>query len=259
MHYQGYSDYAVIDRFLLSPATFYRHKSQWQSRELKVGVHDFLKLPRSAYEKASGNLNPAFYDIEFARSLALEMNVKVKLLFRRFDQLMDGLQNGEYDLALGLLADTEFRRSVAAFTDQYVEKSGYDGCLLFRSSVGIESERDLFGKRIAVLAGGANEDYLRKKGERGIVIRAYDRYETCYKALAYNWADAIFGPEPLLLDLARKGFPFETGFQRLGFSTKTCIAVSRENEPLVEQLNQSIERLRGAGTIQRLSEKYLRT
>lgn len=257
MHLQGYPDAVIIDRFLISPATFYRYKSGWLHSELRVGVYDFLHLPKSAYGKAPASSHPGFYDLEFARGLALKMNRSLKIVFKRFDQLLLGLQNCEYDLAFGLLAASDFRLSKANFTDQYLEKSGDDGCVLSRRTHPIRSSKDLGGKRIAVLGLGANEDYLRKLRDPSIVIRTYDRYEICHTALALNWVDAIFGPEPLMLVLKRKGFPFETSLGRLSFVTKTCIAVNRENESLTEQVNDQIQKLR-VDFIPELSQKVLR-
>lgn len=256
LHYQGYPDTFIIDSFLISPATFYRYKSGWKRPLVRVGIQDYLRAPKQTYLSQSLQKDPNHYDIVYAQKLALELNVGIQFVFKRFDRLLKGLAEGEYDMAMGLLAETNQRKKLVHFSDSYLEKSGDNACLVYNSKMArVRSHQDLFQKRIGVLRESAIEEFLQTL-EIPMQIRAYDRYETCVIALQRNWVDGFVAPEPTARFFAQRSFPFPVEILPLGFSNKTAIAVNRENEDWVEKINLGIRRLNASGFTHQQSQVH---
>ena len=145
--------------------------------------------PPFNYAGADGN--PAGFNVDLARMLCEELRVGCTVQIRRFDTLVDSLNDGRGDAVIASLAvSTDMRRRVD-LTDPY-----------YRSPARFVARKDtalpdiipelLGGKRVAVVAGTAHEAYL-KAFFPGVDLREFPNVEAARQALRNGEVELLFG------------------------------------------------------------------
>lgn len=100
-------------------------------------------------------------DVDLARALAGAMDLELELVERPFDQLIPGLQRGDYDLVISNLTITPARNAQVAFAGPYLISGA---TLLTRAELVEEFEDDAAVDRpdraFGVLRGSTSEELL---------------------------------------------------------------------------------------------------
>ncbi|MBL8079275.1 MAG: transporter substrate-binding domain-containing protein [Anaerolineales bacterium] len=161
-------------------------------------------------------------------------NIKVEITGLAWDQALQGMRNGEFDV-IDTLFYTKERDEIYDFTEPYAD---IDVRIFFPENVsGFASTEDLHGFRVAVKTGDANADYLLRHGVNK--LNYYDSYEEIVQAASQR-KEAIFvidGPPALyflykydVLDRFKYSEPLYGGqFHR---------AVAKGNTALLDLVNQ---------------------
>src|SRR5579871_4927143 len=104
--------------------------------------------------------NPAGFNVDLARLVCEELKVACTVQMRRFDTLFDALDGNRGDAAIASIAVTEQTRRRADFSDPYYRPSAR---FVVRNDTPIEAvtPEAIEGKKVAVVAGSAHEQYLR--------------------------------------------------------------------------------------------------
>ena len=213
------------------------------------------------FDYAGPDGNPAGFNIDLARLICDEIKASCTIQARRFDTLLDALNDNRGDAVIASIASTAETRRRADFTDPY-----------YRTPARFVARRDsptgdvlpelVEGKKIAVVAGTAHEAYLKQMFTEA-EVRPYANAEAARAALRNKDVDLLFGDGISLAFwingtdsdgcCAFRGGPFlESRF----FGEGVGIAVKRGNDLLRQALNWALFRQWEKGTYTDLWLRY---
>ena len=204
-----------------------------------------LDYPPFNYAGPEGN--PTGFNVDLARQLCDEIKTSCTIQARRFDLLLDALDDNRGDAVIASIAITSATRRRVDFTDPYYRTPAR---FVARAD---NPMRDVLpelveGKKIAVVAGTAHEAFL-KEMFTAAEVRAYANAEAAREALRNQDVDLLFGDGVTLAFwingsesagcCAFRGGPFLEGRY---FGEGVGIAVRRGNDLLRQALNWALFR-----------------
>jgi polar amino acid transport system substrate-binding protein len=204
-----------------------------------------LDYPPFNYAGPEGN--PTGFNVDLARQLCDEIKTSCTIQARRFDLLLDALDDNRGDAVIASIAITPATRRRVDFTDPYYRTPAR---FVARAD---NPMRDVLpelveGKKIAVVAGTAHEAFL-KEMFTAAEVRAYANAEAAREALRNQDVDLLFGDGVTLAFwingsesagcCAFRGGPFLEGRY---FGEGVGIAVRRGNDLLRQALNWALFR-----------------
>src|SRR5690348_1548781 len=204
-----------------------------------------LDYPPFNYAGADGN--PVGFNVDLARQLCDEIRATCTIQARRFDLLLDALDDNRGDAVIASIAITPATRQRADFTDPYYRTPAR---FVARSDspIGDVLPELVEGKKIAVVAGTAHEAFL-KEMFTAAEVRSYANAEAAREALRNGDVDLLFGDGIALAFwlngsdsagcCAFRGGPF---LESRYFGEGVGIAVKRGNELLRAALNWALFR-----------------
>jgi polar amino acid transport system substrate-binding protein len=205
--------------------------------------------------------HPIGFNVDLARAICVELALQCTIQVRRFDTLVESLDEGRGDAVIASLAITPEIRKRLDFTDRY-----------YRSPARFVARKEfpladttpelIAGKKVAVIAGSAHEAYLRAFfAEAAIQPMAY--LETALAALKRGEADLVFADGIALAfwlngrDSAGccvfRGGPFT---ESRYFGEGVGIAVKKGNDTLRRALDYALFRLWERGVYTDLYLRY---
>jgi polar amino acid transport system substrate-binding protein len=204
-----------------------------------------LDYPPFNYAGADGN--PVGFNVDLARQLCDEIRANCTIQARRFELLLDALDDNRGDAVIASIAITPATRRRADFTDAYYRTPAR---FVARADSPISDVLPelVEGKKIAVVAGTAHEAFL-KEMFTAAEVRSYANAEAARDALRNKDVDLLFGDGVTLAfwlngsDSAGccvfRGGPFlESRF----FGEGVGIVVKRGNDLLRQALNWALFR-----------------
>jgi polar amino acid transport system substrate-binding protein len=215
------------------------------------------------FDYAGPDGNPAGFNIDLARLLCDEIKAACTIQARRFDLLLDALNDNRNggDAVIASIAPTADARRRADFTDPYYRTPAR---FVARTDSGIGDVLPelVEGKKIAVVAGTAHEAYLKEMFTEA-EVRSYPNAEAARAALRDKEVDLLFGDGVALAFwlngtdsggcCAFRGGPFlESRF----FGEGIGIAVKRGNDLLRQALNWALFRQWEKGSFTDLWLRY---
>jgi polar amino acid transport system substrate-binding protein len=189
-----------------------------------------------------------------------ELKVNCTIQMRRFDTLFDSLDQNRGDAAIASISVTEATRKRADFTDPYYRPTARFAARRDNPILEITPER-LEGKKIAVVAGSAHEQYLRTLFTEAD-LRPFPDSEAAREALRRGDVDFLFG-DGYGLSFWLNGATSQSCCVFVGgpfvesryFGEGIGIAVKRGNDPLRLALNWALYRIWESG---RFTDLWLR-
>jgi polar amino acid transport system substrate-binding protein len=159
------------------------------SRVVVIRLLTEIDYPPFNYAEPDGS--HAGFNVDLARLICEELNVKCTIQMRRFDTLLDALAENRGDAVIASIAVTPATRARADFTDPYYRTPAR---FVVRRDSKIDDVRPeaLEGKTVAVVAGTAHEAYLKALFPE-VELRAYPTAEATRAALKAGEVDLLFG------------------------------------------------------------------
>jgi polar amino acid transport system substrate-binding protein len=204
-----------------------------------------LDYPPFNYAGADGN--PVGFNVDLARQLCDEIKASCTIQARRFELLLDALDDNRGDAVIASIAITPATRQRADFTDPYYRTPARFVARI-DSPIGDVLPETVEGKKIAVVAGTAHEAFL-KAMFTAAEVRSYANAEAAREALRNKDVDLLFGDGVTLAfwlngsDSAGccvfRGGPF---LESRYFGEGVGIAVKRGNDLLRQALNWALFR-----------------
>jgi polar amino acid transport system substrate-binding protein len=205
--------------------------------------------------------NPAGFNIDIARLICEEIKANCTIQMRRFDTLIEALEQNRGDAVIASIAATAEVRKRVDFTDPY-----------YRTPARFVARRDtkldtvvpesLEGKKVAVVAGTVHESFLRTLFTE-VELRPYPSSEAGRAALRQGEVDLLFGDGISLSFWLNgtdsggccifRGGPF---LESRYFGEGVAIAVRRGNDALRLALNWALFRLWETGKFTDLWLRY---
>jgi polar amino acid transport system substrate-binding protein len=127
----------------------------------------------------------------------------------------------------------------------------------------IKSIDDLSGKTLAVLAGGANEETLKRisaefeaAGKPGVKIQSYPQNMQTAAAVFNGKADALIETDISAVDVVQKsGGKLEAGPKVFDADTEFAVYTAK-NSDLTKDVKAGLKALYDNGTMAKIAEKY---
>lgn len=200
------------------------------------------------FSVASGSGEMTGFDIDVAEAVAKELGLEPAQNKFKFAGIVEGVKTGRFDAAVASHTITEERLEQVSFSTPYY----YSGPQVFvRPDSGFETFDDLKDKEIAVAKGST---YATSAEEQTENIILYDSDVTALEALNNGKHDAVITDFATGAEAMKAGLKIEAK-ERLGNSDQ-AIAVAKENEALLDEINKALETLRENGTLKEISDKY---
>ena len=218
-----------------------------------------VDYPPFNYAGADGN--PAGFNIDLARMICEELKVACTVQMRRFDTLIDSLNENRGDAAIASMSVTADTRKRVDFSDPYYRPVAR---FVARRDAGIDDSNPehLEAKKIGVVARTAHEAYLRALFTEA-EVRPYPTAEAAREALQRREVDLVFadgfalafwlnGTESSNCCLFVGGPYSESRF----FGEGIGVAVKRGNDTLRQAFNWALFRLWEKGLFADLWLRY---
>lgn len=174
-----------------------------------------------------------------------------------FNQLIPSLNSGQIDLIISGLTITENRQEFMNFTMPYFDYG--EIILTAKGSNNDMTPEDLTGK-VACQMGSSAQEVLTDLVEKGtdMQIVPLETLEEVWRAVELGIVDAALVPHaPTAYYLTQHGGSNLIMVGNVLASQPTGIAVQKDNQELVDKLNQSLKTLQENGTYDRIYEKWL--
>ncbi|MFE8703415.1 transporter substrate-binding domain-containing protein [Cytobacillus sp. FJAT-54145] len=189
------------------------------------------------------------FDIEVGEAIAEELGLEPVQMKFKFGGIVEGVKSGRFDAAVASHTITEERLQAVNFSTPYY----YSGPQIFvRPDSSSETLDDLTDLEIAVSKGSTYEEDARKVTDNVIL---YDSDVTALEALSRGKHDAVITDFITGKEAIGSGMEIE-GKELLGKSEQ-AIAIAKDNEALLEKVNEALETLRENGTLEAISKKYI--
>lgn len=221
---------------------------------IKIAVD--TTYPPMEFEGANGEITGL--DIDLARALAKNLNLKAEFVVMPWDGILAGLKSNRYHIIMSSMNITPEREKEVKFVPYM--KMGQVFVTKTKSQP-VVSEKDLAGKRMAVQVDTTSYSALLDMQKRGIQIKEIKTFpgatET-FSALRANQADAILTDEAVgryYASLDSKTFAVT------GMALKpelVGIAVKKEDAKLHEALTQALATIQKDGTYSKLYKNWLK-
>jgi polar amino acid transport system substrate-binding protein len=154
-------------------------------------IRFLTELDYPPFNYAGADANPVGFNVDLARQLCDEIRVACTIQARRFDLLLDALDDNRGDAVIASIAITPATRRRADFTDPYYRTPARFVARV-DSPIGDVLPELVEGKKIAVVAGTAHEAFL-KQMFTAAEIRSYANAEAAREALRNKDVDLLFG------------------------------------------------------------------
>lgn len=197
-------------------------------------------------------------DAEIAQAIADDLGMELQIDDMDFDSIVPAVQTGKADIGIAGMTDTEDRRKNVNFSDSYA--TGVQVIIVTEDS-DIADPDDLEGKLIGVQQGTTGHIYCSDTPENGGYgaenVMAYPNGASAVEALKTGKVDCVvIDNEPAKAFVAaNEGLKIlDTEFVAEDYA----IAIAKDNEELLEQVNATLAKLKEDGTLQAIIDKYIK-
>ena len=194
------------------------------------------------------------FDIDIARALCDEMEVRCVFIQREWAFLIPALLAGEFDAIAASMSITEKRQRIVSFTNHYYRNASH-----FVTSKGSDFDPKWpEGKTIGAMRATIASDWLEENFAGIATVRLYRGQTELLHALVNAHVNAIFGD---VLGLHAwlntvEGATFRFIGEGIHLDEGIGIAVRHEDEALRLQLNGALRALIANGTYRRINARY---
>ncbi|MCA4024029.1 arginine ABC transporter substrate-binding protein [Vibrio vulnificus] len=195
------------------------------------------------------------FDVDLANALCQQMDASCSFHNQAFDSLIPALKFKRYDAAISAMDITDARLEQVAFSNAY-----YDNSAAFVSFAGkVTDQAALKGKRVGVQNGSTHQSFLLEQ-MAGVTAVPYASYQDAFLDMKNGRIDSVFGDTAVVAEWFKK----ENNLAYVGehvtnaqyFGNGFGIAVNKDNQALVDQLNAALKAVKANGEYQAIFNKY---
>ena len=194
-------------------------------------------------------------DIDIAREIASDLDVKAKFKNIIWEEIFDAAKNGEADMIISAITITRERTETLAFSDPYFNAGQVMVSTTDKKGI-INEPKDLKEYRVGVQVGTTSEAEARKYAANPSLVNTYENYDLAKEDLLKGKIDAIIIDYPAAVGMVAK----EEKLQIAGeiFTQEFYgIAIQKDQPELLSQINKTIRRLKQEGGLRRIEEGWL--
>lgn len=213
------------------------------------------QLPYRPFQFSDGGEITGF-DVDIVDEIAKDLGVTQEVVDTPFEGIQTGedLSTGKCDIGAAGITITDVRKTVLDFSDPYFDATQ---ALLVKADSSIASLEDLDGKKLGVQAATTGEIYAQENAT-GAELVQFEDLALLQTAVQTGQVDAAINDNGVLFDFASLNddvmvaTEFDTGEQY-------GLAIKLDNAPLLEAVNETLERIKSDGTYDTIYAKWFGT
>ncbi|HCW7626990.1 TPA: ABC transporter permease subunit [Staphylococcus aureus] len=219
--------------------------------ELRVGLSaDYA--PMEFEHTVNGKTEYAGVDIDLAKKIAKDNNLKLKIVNRSFDSLLGALKTGKIDIIISGMTSTPERKKQVDFSDSYMMTKNI--MLVKKDKVNEYKDiKDFNNKKVGAQKGTEQEKIAQTEIENAS-ITSLSRLPDVILALKSGKVEGAVVEKPVA-EAYLKQNP-KLGISNVKFNEEekdTVIAVPKDSPKLLSQINKTIKEVKDKGLI----DKYM--
>ncbi|EEY45930.1 arginine ABC transporter substrate-binding protein [Vibrio mimicus] len=195
------------------------------------------------------------FDVDLANALCKQLEAKCSFHNQAFDSLIPALKFKRYDAAISAMDITEARLEQVSFSNPY-----YDNSAAFVSLADkVADQAALKGKRVGVQNGSTHQSFLLEQLP-DVVAVPYSSYQDAFIDMKNGRIDSVFGDTAVVAEWFKGDNNLTYVGERVTnaqyFGNGFGIAVNKDNQALVDQLNAALEAVKENGEYAAIFNKY---
>ncbi|HDD0216259.1 TPA: ABC transporter permease subunit [Staphylococcus aureus] len=219
--------------------------------ELRVGLSaDYA--PMEFEHTVNGKTEYAGVDIDLAKKIAKDNNLKLKIVNMSFDSLLGALKTGKIDIIISGMTSTPERKKQVDFSDSYMTTKNI--MLVKKDKVNEYKDiKDFNNKKVGAQKGTEQEKIAQTEIENAS-ITSLSRLPDVILALKSGKVEGAVVEKPVA-EAYLKQNP-KLGISNVKFNEEekdTVIAVPKDSPKLLSQINKTIKEVKDKGLI----DKYM--
>lgn len=190
-------------------------------------------------------------DVEIAGAIAEKLGMELKIEDMDFNAILGAVSSGKADIGAAGMTVRPDRLESVNFTDTYAKAAQV---VIVKEGSDIKTPEDLEGKEVGVQLGTTGDIYAEDIAD--VKIERYNKGFEAIQALAQDKIDAvIIDREPAKVFVAEtEGL---TMLDEAYTEEEYAIAISKENDELLEDINAALKELKESGELQKIVDKYI--
>ncbi|MEZ1985754.1 ABC transporter permease subunit [Staphylococcus aureus] len=239
----------------INPAAYAEQDQKWEKikerGELRVGLSaDYA--PMEFEHTVNGKTEYAGVDIDLAKKIAKDNNLKLKIVNMSFDSLLGALKTGKIDIIISGMTSTPERKKQVDFSDSYMMTKNI--MLVKKDKVNDYKDiKDFNNKKVGEQKGTEQEKIAQTEIENAS-ITSLSRLPDVILALKSGKVEGVVVEKPVA-EAYLKQNP-KLGISNVKFNEEekdTVIAVPKDSPKLLSQINKTIKEVKDKGLI----DKYM--
>ncbi|HCV1024599.1 TPA: ABC transporter permease subunit [Staphylococcus aureus] len=239
----------------INPAAYAEQDQKWEKikerGELRVGLSaDYA--PMEFEHTVNGKTEYAGVDIDLAKKIAKDNNLKLKIVNMSFDSLLGALKTGKIDIIISGMTSTPERKKQVDFSDSYMMTKNI--MLVKKDKVNDYKDiKDFNNKKVGAQKGTEQEKIAQTEIENAS-ITSLSRLSDVILALKSGKVEGVVVEKPVA-EAYLKQNP-KLGISNVKFNEEekdTVIAVPKDSPKLLSQINKTIKEVKDKGLI----DKYM--
>ncbi|HCW8934339.1 TPA: ABC transporter permease subunit [Staphylococcus aureus] len=239
----------------INPAAYAEQDQKWEKikerGELRVGLSaDYA--PMEFEHTVNGKTEYAGVDIDLAKKIAKDNNLKLKIVNMSFDSLLGALKTGKIDIIISGMTSTPERKKQVDFSDSYMMTKNI--MLVKKDKVNDYKDiKDFNNKKVGAQKGTEQEKIAQTEIENAS-ITSLSRLPDVILALKSGKVEGVVVEKPVA-EAYLKQNP-KLGISNVKFNEEekdTVIAVPKDSPKLLSQIYKTIKEVKDKGLI----DKYM--
>lgn len=239
----------------INPTAHAEQDQTWENikerGELRVGLSaDYA--PMEFEHTVNGKTEYAGVDIDLAKKIAKDNNLKLKIVNMSFDSLLGALKTGKIDIIISGMTSTPERKKQVDFSDSYMMTKNI--MLVKKDKVNEYKDiKDFNNKKVGAQKGTEQEKIAQTEIENAS-ITSLSRLPDVILALKSGKVEGAVVEKPVA-EAYLKQNP-KLGISNVKFNEEekdTVIAVPKDSPKLLSQINKTIKEVKDKGLI----DKYM--
>ncbi|MCM0606155.1 MAG: ABC transporter permease subunit [Xanthomonadaceae bacterium] len=191
------------------------------------------------------------FEVDIMTAIGKKIDHPMMHVQNGWDNLIPGLQRGDYDLAINGIEITDDRREQVLFTVPYYLT--YEQLAVRADNEDVEDISDLKGKPVGTLKASVAERILN--AEKNIIVKGYDHESSAFEDLANGRLEAVLLDAPLAIYYAKPNPKLKLVGPPIS-QLQYGIGVKKTNGELVSAINKAIKSMIQSGELREILEKW---
>ncbi|HCY5994343.1 ABC transporter permease subunit [Staphylococcus aureus] len=218
--------------------------------ELRVGLSaDYA--PMEFEHTVNGKTEYAGVDIDLAKKIAKDNNLKLKIVNMSFDSLLGALKTGKIDIIISGMTSTPERKKQVDFSDSYMMTKNI--MLVKKDKVNEYKDiKDFNNKKVGAQKGTEQEKIAQTEIENAS-ITSLSRLPDVILALKSGKVEGAVVEKPVAEAYLKQNPKLGISNVKFNEEKDTVIAVPKDSPKLLSQINKTIKEVKDKGLI----DKYM--